>query len=291
MDKYFLADAYNTLWPEPKENYERQYGYNLTTHPTAVCARALSAYNRWGATGIEEAKQEFFKGVDWLVENQDENGAWPVLFDWKVPGYEAKAPWVSCITQGMGLSVLARAAYISKRYTGALQAAVHPFFVYAGEGGLLANGDRKGLETWYEGIPSKKPKKHHRLLNEVLFAIIGLREAEQALRPLSGWQRAYYGWYRGFRSVTKHLSDFDLKLPFFKWSKYDDGYYWYSGPKYHWVVIRQLEWLADQTGDAVCKKYAEKWKRWGEQYGKDCTALYVMIRVWRLYGILLRKLK
>lgn len=273
MDKYFLADAFGELWPKP----ERSYPYNMDTHPTVRCCKALSAYNRWRVVGIEEAKQKFLEGADWLVENQNPGtGAWEIPFDYKIPGYEARAPWASSIVQGMGLSVLARAVEdtrfgMEKRYTDALFNALNPFLRTTHNRGLAIFEDSG---NWFEGMPSRKG---YQILNEFMFALIGLAESTFKSNPRS---RVFQ---MGMNTLKRHLPDFDLDLLFFKWSRYDNGLYFYAPPKYHWVQVQQLRWLAEKTGSAVCKEYAEKWDYWGTRY-QDSTGKYLFIRFWPLYN-------
>ncbi len=265
MDKYFLTDAFPELWPEP----ERNYPYGMDIHPTVRCAKALSAYNR-------EDMDEFLKHADWLVENQNpETGAWEFPFDYKVPGYDARAPWICCMTQGMGLSVMKRAMEESGKYRNALLKALDPFTVPVEDGGLLRLTPEKesGQSVWYEGIPAIDGAQ---ILNEFMFSLIGLQEA------FDGVLDSNPAFENGMRTLERHLPDFDLRLPFFKWSRYDSGLYFYAPPKYHWVHVRQLRWLAREAGSRVCEEYAKKWDWWGWEY-RDSTGKYLFIRFWALY--------
>ena len=84
MDKYFLDNAFEFLWPESS------YPYDIDTHPTAQCAKALAAYNKGDIS-------KFLEYADWLVENQNPiTGAWEFKFDWVGGGYEARAPFLQC---------------------------------------------------------------------------------------------------------------------------------------------------------------------------------------------------
>ena len=262
MDNYFLADPLATLWPHSPESY----WYDMDTHPTVQCAKALSAYNKGD-------KDEFLKGVNWLVENQNSNGAWSVPFDYKIAGFKAKVPWISCMTQGMGLSILARTKH-SEITDDTLENALKPFETRIEDGGLVLYTGENNFYKWYQGAPSKR--KYH-ILNEYLFALIGLVEATGSLNASDAI------------TLAENLHHFDLNLPYFKWSKYDNGYHFFAPAMYHQIMIQQLEWLANKTDSAICKGHAEKWRRQEELYGRDCKARYIMLRMRSMYNAILER--
>ena len=265
-NKYFLDDPFRELWPEKPEKYP----YDLNTHPTARCAMALSAWNR-------RDEEEFQEHTRWVLDNMNRwTGGLEARFDWDVPGYKAKAPWISCMTQGMMLSVLARAGEKE-----AMEKAVWPFTEDIHRGGLI-QVEGMGMSQ-YQGVPSKGMTD---ILNESLFAVIGLYEAS---KTQVGLLSAYLAMAKGQMNAAYALtqSKFDLKLPFFRWSKYDDGLYWYSGAKYHRVMVKQLEWLSERTGSPICGEWAEKWREWDEKYSGS-RAEWFWLKVWRVYGMWLK---
>ena len=260
--KYFLDNPLGKLWPESPSysftfddngiiliNYPETNrlapGVKERYHPTVIASYALYLYNQY-------ATDNFLKYADWLVTNLiSMNGfyAWPFDFEWNAPNYHCTPPWISSMTQGMGLSVLIRAYELTSdpKYSTALDKALTAFEAPISEGGLLRITDG---DTWYEGIPSQNGTQ---ILNEALFALIGLHEAE-----------AIELFDKGLATVKKHLKDFDLNLWLFKWSKYDNKRLSYSGDKYHDVHIQQLKWLLEifEYEDYLLFKTAFKWQRW-----------------------------
>jgi len=244
----------------------------------------LSAFNR-------DDEQEFWKHAEWVIGHLNpKTGGLEILFDWDIPVYgKATAPWLSCITQGMALSVLARTHW----YTN-LANAVLPFGVLVEDGGLLIFHDY-GYQ--FQGMPSKE---NYDIINESLFALIGIYEAKdscivaKSMRGMSGTN----GTIAILKELAKKnlryterrmmISDFDVKLPFFKWSRYDDGKFWYSGRKYHDVEVQQLEWLCQKTGSYYCQCMAKTYKEWSEKYTGSMGEFFWLRIVWRLYGKWLR---
>lgn len=255
MDKYFMRDAFNELWPEKPERYP----YSFDNHPTARAAMALTAYNN------EDADFDFH--IEWLLNNQHpETGGWEFRFDWEPKGYgKLKAPWICGMTQGMAMSALARAGQAAQVQE-AIVKAWKPFMTRVSDGGLLLI---EGGNTWYVGIPSLKTKAQ--ILNENLFAIIGMMEAQLEYKSLV---------LAGMDTLERNLRRFDLRLPFFKWSRYDDKLLWYSGIKYHSVMVQQLAWLGRFS--EPCRCHAEKWQRWEARY-KNSRAEFMLLRLWIAY--------
>jgi len=238
-------------------------------HPTAISAYALYLYNQY-------ATDNFLKYANWLVDNLVEiNGfyAWAFDFSWRAIGYKCDPPWISSMTQGMDISVLVRAYELTNndRYLTAIDKALTAFEVPVSEKGLLRFIDG---DVWYEGTPSPTGTQ---VLNEVLFALIGLHEAS-----------ATELFNQGFATIKKHLKDFDLNLPFFKWSRYDNGLLFYSGNKYHEIHIQQLKWLHIETGDYLLLDTAFKWQKWQRDYNRYIR--FIFTTIWsKLYIKYLKK--
>jgi hypothetical protein len=276
--KYFIDDPFQKLWPGgeyhftigedgiiqinyPQTNY-RAPGVGLQYHPTVISAYALSQFNMFVDSGNQEAKALFLKYADWLVDNLADGGsfaAWNFSFNWESPGYKCKPPWISSMTQGLGISVLVRAWDVTsdRRYIATAGRALSAFEVPIFQGGLL-RADKEG-DIWYEGIPSPIGAK---ILNEVLFALIGLHEMHRS----TGNSKAGELFDRGIATIRKYLKDFDLNLLFFKWSRYDNKLLFYSGIKYHDIQTEQIKWLYQLTGDDIFAHYYQKWKRWQRKY-------------------------
>lgn len=291
-EKYFIDEPFTRLWPGgeyyfttgedgiiqinyPQKNY-RAPGVGLQYHPTAISAYALSQFNIFVDSGDEKSKVLFLKYADWLVDNlAKRNGfaAWNFSFNWKSPGYKCNEPFISSMSQGMGISALVRAWELTSdpRYITTAGRALSAFEVPVSRGGLLRVS--KQGDTWYEGIPSPIGAQ---ILNEVLFALIGLYE----MHHNTGSIKAQELFERGIATLRKHLKDFDLNLLFFKWSRYDNKLLFYSGDKYHDIQTEQVKWLYQVTGDDVFAHYYQKWEGWQRKY--DSKSRFAAKRLFEL---------
>lgn len=278
LQKYFIDDPFQKLWPGgeyyfttgedsiiqinyPQTNY-RAPGVGLQYHPTVISAYALSQFNMFVDSGDEQFKKSFLKYADWLADNladRDSFAAWNFSFNWESPGYKCKPPWISSMTQGLGISVLVRAWELTSQesYITAAERALSAFEVPVSQGGLLRVG--KQGDIWYEGAPSPIGAQ---ILNEVLFALIGLYEMHQS----AGNIKAGELFDRGIATLKKHLKDFDLNLLLFKWSRYDNKLLFYSGAKYHDIQKEQVKWLYQGTGEEIFGKCYQKWEGWQKKY-------------------------
>ena len=301
MEKYFIDDPFKKLWPESGEYYFTwdedsivQINYSETNyrapgatqqyHPTVIAAYALSQLNMFVDSGDEQFKKVFLRCADWLVANladRDGFAAWNFNFGWESPGYKCKAPWISSMTQGIGMSALVRAWELTndRGYIAAADRALSAFEVPISLGGLLRI-DKHG-DPWYEGVPSPIGAQ---ILNEALFALIGLYEMHRRTGNSKEWEL----FDRGIAAIKKHLKDFDLNLLLFKWSRYDNKLLFYSGEKYHDIHIHQLKWLYEVTGDDVLARHFWKWQGWQSKCSSKkgrLTSKYIFELLWNLiYG-------
>lgn len=301
IPRYFLDDALGTIWPGgqysfsvdaegilrvsyPGRNYQAP-GVADAYHPTVVSAHALSQFNRHAACANEQARQSFIRHADWLVRNLrsfDGFHAWAFDFRWRSPGYRCNPPWISSMTQGMGLSVLVRSWQLTgdQEHIAAAERALLAFQIPISKGGLRR--DEPPGDVWYEGTPSPIGAQ---VLNEVLFALIGLWEMHQVTQN----PRCRQLFDDGVDTVRRHLNDFDLHTFLVKWSRYDNKLLFYSGDKYHRIQMEQLRWLHEATQDAVIGEHFEKWRRWTDTYGKSPPSLRkrFFLLAWILYATLL----
>jgi heparosan-N-sulfate-glucuronate 5-epimerase len=120
----------------------------------------------------------FFHAADWLLQQQDDKGGWPVgvtlnkdkskysQADELTPG------WYSGMGQGHAMSVLTRAYASSKeeKYLAAAVKAIDLFELSSSQGGVVA----RFLDTsyvWYEEYPTR-PSSF--ILNGFMYSLLGL---------------------------------------------------------------------------------------------------------------------
>jgi hypothetical protein len=248
-------DSFARVWLDVDglpSNYYKKSG-TLCRSPTTVCLFGLQGWHQSGSGD----PQHGLRAADWLVKSavpQPSGGlAWPFPMDFAAPGHLLKAPWVSMLTQGLALSVLAR-AYLTtgrQRYREFLHRAVD--YCRATYEHECASGSVWFAE--YPGGPS--------VLNGHMFTLFGLVEA----KTISGISAGPLV-VAGRTALELNLDRFELILPGFRWSRYDDGCIWYAGEKYHGIHIRQLRALAATLLDPALAARADRWASWQHQYGR-----------------------
>ena len=134
--------------------------------PSRIAAYAFAHFNRYRETGEEKSRHIFFQMAEWFMRS--DNAIWFYQFDMD----DLKAPWISCMAQGEGISVLTRAYRLSQdnRYLSQAKKAVSIFKVPIEDGGV-----RSLIENQYpflEEYPSIMCPRH--TLNGFLYAIIGI---------------------------------------------------------------------------------------------------------------------
>lgn len=120
----------------------------------------------------------FFLAADWLAENQDKNGGWPIdVTRTLIPGVMELAPgWYSAMAQGQAMSVLTRAYWETRRrkYADAALKAMELFHIKSEDHGVVATFMEKYV--WYEEYPTT-PSSF--VLNGFIYSLIGLYDLKQ----------------------------------------------------------------------------------------------------------------
>lgn len=281
---YFIDDGFRKMRPEsktrrvaydelgiPMVDYHDYVNGSLGRqyNPAAVSLYALSDYNRFLETGKPKAERSFLNIADWLVKNlvdRGDFGVWYYDFKYASPGYVCDRPWVSGMAQGLGISVLVRAFALTGqgKYRKAAEKAAASFRVAVSDGGVRYTDSGGGV--WYEEYACKKSA---RVLNGIVFALIGLHEMWEAL----GDQKAKELFDAGVKTLKEHMGEFELNLPFFKSSRYDNGLLVYAGDKYHYFHVEQMKWLHWATKDRLFGDYYERWVKYEEGYGEGSKSV------------------
>lgn len=276
-DKKVILDNNGIIYIEFKEkSIGTQY------HPILIAEYALANYNKYLVTFRKEYKDTFLKHAGWLVKHQKNMGkcfVWLFNFDWNPIGYKCKSPWVSAMMQGQAVSVMIRAHKLTndEKYLTIAKKALLAFETPISEGGVLyidKNGDR-----WYEEYACQKRGS---VLNGFVFSLVGLYE----LFRYTGDDKAKYLFDKGIDTLKKHLSDFELNLGFFRWTKYDNKYLKYSGIGYHKLHIQQMKILYEFTKNKTFLTYQRKWKYLQEKNIKKCRLISAIY-----FGIYLKVLE
>lgn len=227
----------------------REYSASGLQHvPTRVAAFGLAHFNRWLRTGDCVSRDQFLLMASWFMKSPD--ARWTYNFDL----LGMRAPWISCMAQGEGISVLCRAFLLTGDYAYVNQAcrAAQPLSTTIEDGGLRSMIDGKWM--FLEEYPLSTPRH---TLNGFLYALVGLidlckirpeqrglLELEQLLATLSN---------RWFLWDTGYWSSYDLHLSSGRRPNL-------STMQYHNIHMALLEFVSQETGRDDIGAIAARWR-------------------------------
>jgi hypothetical protein len=216
-------------------------------NPTTIAQWAMNNYEYWLHTGDGRAKAEFLSHARWLRDRgMDSYGRFP--YRWNYPGRGLRAPWYSCMAQGIGMSVLLR-AYVETgegSFLTAAQKAMRPLTIRTTSGGTAST--YRG-ELWFEEYPDRTVSH---VLNGSIFGMYGVYD----LVRVTGDPAARSVFSRATGTLASHLGAYErggAVLYQLSGTNYAFGY--------HWLHIRQLRSLGLITGDARFSARADRWER------------------------------
>ena len=150
-------------------------GIGVQYLPSRVAGFALAHWNRWRVAGDASNRSSFLMAADWFRDAPDNR----YLYDFAVAGITP--PWISCIAQGEGGSILARAFVETgdPAYREAAARSMEPLKHMVGDGGVqdrLPDGS-PFLEEYPGSI-------YRHVLNGCLYGVIGMHDVLRVLdRP------------------------------------------------------------------------------------------------------------
>lgn len=221
-------------------------------HPTVVIQYGFARYNLWLESNDPSDFKEFKICANWLKDNveKDDKGrflCWSIPFGVRTP--RIKPPWISCITQGQGLSLLLRLNKIepNPELENVIHGITKSFLILYKDGGILSkmtNGRYFLQETGDICI-----------LNGCIAAIVGLLEYLEifdnpAIKRIAEGNINY---------LEEEMEQFDMGW----WSKYSTGLRFNIADKhYHKTHIDQLNYLGTILQNETFLQYAKKWERY-----------------------------
>ena len=202
-------------------------------HALELSQYSLACWLAWNKTKNNMWLDKAMLHCDWLVENQELDGAWRTQH--KNPVYkDLPTPWPSALTQGLAISSLIRAYYYTKddKYLTVARKACN-FFTF----GIKGNGVKRYFTKddisgfIYEEYPQKKLSG---VLNGYIAAIFGILE-------LSYVDAEYKILF------IENMDNLKKILPL-----YDNGYWSYysldgniDSGFYHRLIIKQIKVLSE----------------------------------------------
>jgi hypothetical protein len=218
---------------ELKENGVYQFlGYDgdYCAHPLEIAQYGLASWLAWRKSGDEQWIEHALNQCSWLVDNQEESGAWYIRH--KNPlDHDLPLPWVSGMANGLAISALVRAYWFTKeeQYLTAAKKAYDFLELNVKDGGVKRYLD----DETYVYEESVKPQLEG-ILNGHLFSMFGIYDLSLEIEvcKVSFWDN--------IKNLKKILPKFDMGY----WS-----YYCMSGEIasgfYHRLVVFQLQSLAE----------------------------------------------
>jgi heparosan-N-sulfate-glucuronate 5-epimerase len=241
---------------------------NFEYNPTTVAQWGLGAHARFTTNKSPVEKEKFLKAANWLMQHQNSNGGFPLMFDHLHPdprSYKLKAPWYSALSQGNAAALLIRAYQETgdARYKDSAKASLKLFNVSTSEGGL--RGDLNGA-PWYEETPDPNAPNH--IFGGFVFSILGIHDYYLYTRDANAWRL----WQDAEASLRKNLDLFvtkstpeDATLPS-PWSTYDVEHIYikkkpmYVENFYMGIHIKLMKEMFLRTNYAPYRDIAEKWE-------------------------------
>lgn len=258
---YYHPKDENNLPVRKYQSVGKQY------NPTRMAAFGLAHYNRFKATAQEESRDIFLKVADWFL--QADRGLWQYHFPW----IGLKPPWISCMAQGEGISILTRAYRLTQKETYLHQAtlALQPLTQPIEHGGVQSRLSNKFL--FLEEYPLPKSPPH--TLNGFLYALIGIDD--------------YCGLVKDYTIVSlfQELSttlEINWKLwDLSYWSAYDlfktsRGRRNFATSHYHSLHIAQMQFLGEKNKSISLTSCANLWKAYFQNPINRLKALFEKIK-------------
>ncbi|ASC70812.1 uncharacterized protein XM38_017590 [Halomicronema hongdechloris C2206] len=235
-------------------------------NPTRIAAFALAHFNRHLSNGDKNSRDIFLSMADWFLKSED--GLWKYHFDWG----DLKAPWISCMAQGEGISVLVRAYLLTKNaeYLDKAFQATYPFSLSVENDGVRSKID--GKWDFLEEYPSKRPSH---TLNGFLYALVGIKD----LINIEPDIESQIGFSELIDTLSNQWSLWDLST----WSAYDlqrspSGRANFATVSYHKIHIALMQYLGTQLNEPQLQKCSDKWLDDYVSLPKRVRALWGKIR-------------
>jgi heparosan-N-sulfate-glucuronate 5-epimerase len=256
-DNSALKDANGVVIKKYPAPLGRQYT------PTEIAQAALEYYDRWLVDKDPKLaasdKAAFLAQINWLLANQLNDGRWLFTFKWG----HMKPPWWSAMTEGVAMSALLRAYSITgdPNCLTAITKARTTFERDLVSGNGVGMPVPVGSKTYvvYQEYPRGYGEPN--VLNGWIFSMVGLYETatylhdQVAMADLTGPDR-------GFAALKAMLPYYDAG----NWSRYyitTPGTVQHGAIDtmvYHKLVIGQLKYLTQITGDPFFATWAAKFQ-------------------------------
>jgi hypothetical protein len=219
-------------------------------HPTDIAQYALVNWDTHLKTGSEECRQAFIIQACWLVNHEtriaDDAGGWPIPFSNNE--FHALKPWLSALTQGVGISVLMRAYQLTGEavFLHVARRAVRTFELDIRDGGVRCAVGDDGI--FFEEV-AVYPAAH--ILNGYILSLFGLYDYVALMNDAC----IHALIQRTLATLHTLIDDFDLGYG----SRYDLLSKEPASRFYHGLHVTLLEALSQYSGCQHCATLAARW--------------------------------
>ncbi|OGG38296.1 hypothetical protein A3I34_01370 [Candidatus Jorgensenbacteria bacterium RIFCSPLOWO2_02_FULL_45_12] len=236
-------------------------------NPLAIAQYGIARLNSYVKTKNETHLKEARIHADWLVNNLFDNSkgipVWKHNFSWRYKEV-LKPGWYSALSQGAGISLLARLGVMSgdKEYVSAAKKAFVALDTDIENGGVKCV-DSNGF-VWLEEYIVSAPTH---ILNGFIWALWGVKD----YWILTNEPRAGALFGECIETLKKHLHLYDAGF----WSLYDlskQSMLMVASPFYHRLHIVQMNIMEHLTGENIFGEYGVRFEKYGKNLWKRILA-------------------
>lgn len=211
----------------------------------AFCA--LGMWNAAKAFNDPEALKKFRELANWFLNTQVD-GKW--LWQISVPARALEPPWISCLSQSLGISVLLREYQLegNAKFLDAASQALRVMRKTLNEGGCAY---RMPVGVWYEEYPNLKKPSH--VLNGHMWALFGIWDYYRVTQDVTAKKM----FEDGISALTEELPKYDLGY----WSVYSqDNHTDMVQGNYQAFIIEQLKVLQGISPNSSLSSRIKRWE-------------------------------
>jgi heparosan-N-sulfate-glucuronate 5-epimerase len=222
---------------------EKDANFNIA----GICEFAIINLEKYYKTQDKKALYYFEQNVSWLVKNANIIGNkayWYYNYDMG----PHKGSWASCISQGMAISALVRAAvfYDDNNYIELAKKGAQPIITPIYEGGFKYCTD--SFKNWYE-----ESCENTHILNGHIFALLGVYD----LYRVTNNKMYLTEFTTAVNSIKENLDEFDLGFA----STYDAKEKIIANNSYHIINTNLIAVLYDITKDNYFLNLHIRWNK------------------------------
>jgi len=228
-------------------------GDRVSYNPVTIAQYALACWNVYLTERDERHRHAFLAQAYWLVEHgvcvADDVSCWPIPFPRRE--FHAPGPWLSALAQGVGISVLARAYWLTGEevFLRAARRGVRAFELDILDGGVSTPIGEDGV--FFEEV-AVYPAAH--TLSGFVPAFFGLQD----YIALTGDEHVAALLQRSHATMHALIDEYDTGY----WTR-DDLLHRRLASRYeHGLHVMFMEAFARQSGCEHCAALATRWKQY-----------------------------